>query len=316
MNLRPVRALKELDRQLDELSAADRAAREWARFEVAKSASTYTRRTKQVVDETMSLSATMMRAGEVDEAKRLMEEAAREVRTEEAALIETVNEVKAADASRRRQISRLKVVRSVATAFLSGSMFVFSAFGVVLARHLTSDDPTVRVPAADTIQTPPQIGNAKRVVRSVEIAPGVRLELTRSELRVFSQLAARADSEGLREFLAEHLPMELVAHVQEIVLSVAADVEGDVLEVASKILAATEEQAPEGSGEVSASDPEASSAPEQENEPEAEPQPEPTPENGPSPSPDPSPSDDRQGTNGTPLGGLPIGNTEGEDDQP
>jgi hypothetical protein len=70
MNLRPVRALRELDRQLDELSAADRAAREWARFELAKSASRYTRQTKRVVDETMTLSATMMRAGEVAPKKR------------------------------------------------------------------------------------------------------------------------------------------------------------------------------------------------------------------------------------------------------
>lgn len=311
MNLRPVRALRELDRQLDELSAADRAAREWARFELAKSASIYSRRTKQVVDETMSLSATMMRAGEVDEANRLMEEAAREVRTEEAALIETVNEVKAADASRRRQISRLKIVRSVATAFLSGSMFVFSAFGVVLARHFTNDDPALRVPSRDVAQAPPQIGSAKRVVRSVEIAPGVRLELTPSQLREFSKLAARADSEGLREFLAKHLPIELVAQVQEVVLSVAGSAEGTVRDVASRIVAAAEEEASESSEEVAAAEPDGGSESE-ETEAESAPQSEPTPENGPSPSPDPSPSDDRQGTNSTPVGELPIGNTEGD----
>ncbi len=312
MKLRPVRALKELDRQLDELSAADRAAKEWARFELARSASIYTRRTKRVVDETMSLSATMMRAGEIDEANRLMEEAAREVRTEEAALIETVNEVKAADASRRRQISRLKIVRSVATAFLSGSMFIFSAFGVVLARHFTGDDPAVRAPVADVAQAPLKIGSAKRVVRSVEIVPGVRLKLTRSELREFSQLAAQADSEGLREFLAKHLPMDLVARVQEVVLSAVASAEGDVKDVTSRILSAAEEEAMESSEEAATSEPDAGSEGEQETEAEAQPQSEPTPEDGPSPSPEPSPSDDKQGTDNTPVGELPLGASEGD----
>jgi hypothetical protein len=308
MNLRPVRALRELDRQLDELSAADRAAREWARFELAKSASRYTRQTKRVVDETMTLSATMMRAGEVEEANRLIEEAEREVRTEEAALIETVNEVKAAGASRRRQISRLRLVKSVATAFLSGSMFIFSAFGVVLARQFTNDDPVIHGQETDVAAQPaPEIGSAKRVVRSVEIAPGVRLELTRSELKEFSKLAATADRAGLLAFLEDRLPKDLVAHVQEVLLAAVAEVTGDdAVQTTSRVLAAVEEQAEkseeEAPSEAEASDPE--------GEAETEPQPEPTPENGTSPSPEPSPSDDRQGGNGMPLGGFPFGNDD------
>ncbi|HEU4481210.1 MAG TPA: hypothetical protein VFS18_04935, partial [Actinomycetota bacterium] len=109
MRFRPIRDLRELNRTLDELRCAHEAAEESARFELARSATRFSRRSREVVDSTMNLSAVLMRAGEVAEANRLLAEAHREVATEEAALLETVHYVEAEGAVRREKMTRLRL---------------------------------------------------------------------------------------------------------------------------------------------------------------------------------------------------------------
>ncbi|MBA2725376.1 MAG: hypothetical protein H0U53_05250, partial [Actinobacteria bacterium] len=75
MELRPLRAFRQADRNLKEELHAERAASEAARFEITRSATQFSRRSKEVVDGTINLSAVLMRAGEVDEANRLLAEA-------------------------------------------------------------------------------------------------------------------------------------------------------------------------------------------------------------------------------------------------
>lgn len=308
MNLRPWRTLRELDRQLDELSEADRNAEEWARLELTRSASTFSRETKRVMDDTVSLSATLLRAGEVEEASRLMAVIEQEVKTEEAALIETVNEVKAAGAVRRRRMARLKLVKAVATAALSGSMFMLSAAGVVVARGLTAEDGAVAVPGlpesseADTV--------AAADTRRVTVAPGIKLSLTPAEVKELSQLTADLDAEGLREFLAGIVPSKMLDEVHDALLEAVAEALGPIalpeqihvdLPPVREIVQASapkppkEERSPEPS-------PEPSSTPE---DPSPEPEPEPQPE----PSGDDPKDDDKGGDGGVgsdgPLGGLP-----------
>jgi hypothetical protein len=322
-----VRVLREIDRRLEELSAAERAAEEHARFELARSASRFSRRTKKVVDDTMSLSATLVRAGEVDEANRLMLEAERQVRDEEAALIETVNEAKAAGANRRRTISQLRIARTVATAFLSGSMFVFSAFGVVLARQVFADDPTVQRPA----QRGPELanGSAKRI-HSIEVAPGVKLRLTSAEVKELTRLAGNFDKKGLREFLVQRLPNGLVVQIQGTLLSLAGQVlddEGMTLslrgfasEARSESASWNEEDGSEGDGwgdgwGGAEGDGGTAAEADDDDEPTPSEEPEPTPDDEASPSPEPSPTQDRDedpDDNHTPLGWPPLSGGDGE----
>ncbi len=291
MNLRPLRALKELDKRLDKLDAEDRAAEELARFELARSASRYTRRTQKVVDETMSLSATMMRAGEVKEAERLMQEVEREVRTEEAALIESVNEVKAAEAVRHRHLTKLRFLRGLATAFLSGGMFAISAFGMVAARHLTSDDPTVQPPDVAGVQVEAGTTETRTSsLKAIRVAPGVKLTLTPFELKTFTRLTKEMDEQGLRKFLEDRLPLSMVAEVQSVLLTAATEAFDEKLEEPMQfIIAAVRQQASETSEEV-AEEPADRPSPSENPSDESSAEPEQT---SPSPEPEPSPSDDK-----------------------
>lgn len=279
MAIRPFRAIRDLDRRLDEAHAADRAAQEWARFELARSATRYTRRTRKVVDDTMSLTATLMRAGEVYEASRLMEEVEEQVRTEEAALIERVNEVKAAEMVRKRKLNRLKVAKTLATAFLSGGMFIFSAFGVAVAKYLVTDDPRV-VPPTQT-QDSPQI-KITLSGRSIEVAPGVELKLTPAEFKEFTRIARSGDEGELTLFLAGHLSPEVLERVQAVLLTAVADL--DVPDLQLMLREAVRDEAESAPAESS---PEPSDSPQPSSEPsdEESSSPEPSPDSEPEPSP-------------------------------
>ena len=113
----------------DEAALAD----DEASYKLTLSARGFSRRTRRVVDDKLSFSATLMRAGEVRAASRLLDEVQDEVRTEEAALLEQVNEVKAAQAVRREKMTRLRLVRLVAVATLGSMLMGLSALGMTAA---------------------------------------------------------------------------------------------------------------------------------------------------------------------------------------
>lgn len=309
MNLRPLRKLREIDRQLDELTAAERAAEEWARFEIARSATSFSRNTQKVVDNTMSLSATLMRAGEVHEANRLMAEAEREVRTEEAALIETVNEVKAAGEMRRHRMTKLKIAKAIATAFLSAGMFATSAFGFVMARQFTKDDPVVSDPSGTVAGGPGRTVKRHVGKHAIEVAPGIQLRLTSSELKEFEKLTADLDRDGLRKFLARRLPLHLVDEAQTLLLALVADTFGEIDSATAPLasstgvtsrVARTVKTAP---SDKSTSDPSPSSDdPSPSQEPSSE------------PSPEPSPTDDDKQDDSDGPGNVPLGWPLDDDD--
>ncbi|MDQ3985522.1 MAG: hypothetical protein M3280_03385 [Actinomycetota bacterium] len=111
-------------------------ADESARYRLTVSARRFSRRTKDVVDDKLSFSATLMRAGEVDAANRLLEEVERDVRTEEAALIETMNEMKLARVNRRQAMTRVRLARMVAVSVVGSMLMGFSALGMAAASFL------------------------------------------------------------------------------------------------------------------------------------------------------------------------------------
>ncbi|MGH2694940.1 MAG: hypothetical protein ACRDJJ_09045, partial [Actinomycetota bacterium] len=75
-------------------------------------------------------------AGEVEAANHMLAEVERDVRTQEAALMETVNEVRAVRAVQSAHMTRLRLARLVAVAMLGSVLMAGSAIGMTLARML------------------------------------------------------------------------------------------------------------------------------------------------------------------------------------
>lgn len=228
-NMRPLRAYRRISEQLSELEQAELIADERARMELAQSASRFTRRTQEVVDGTMSLSAALMRAGEVAEANRLLQEVERDVASEEAALIETVNEVKVRGAISRSRITRLKLMKMIAAATMGASLFVFSAFSVAVASFLNESPETPGSYAERDLGR-----SGQNALETVRIA-GIDVELTRSQANLYSKLTrGNVDSDRLERFLMSVLPLDLASEVQAALADKAETLTGAIAERADQ----------------------------------------------------------------------------------
>jgi hypothetical protein len=194
-------------------SDEDRAAG----FELAVSTRHFARRAQKVVDDKLSFSATLMRAGEVEAANRLLAEVEHEVLQEEAALLEKVAEVKVAHSGDRKPVTRLRLARAMAVAMLGSTVLASSAVGMAVVGLFRDDN-------AAQVGTPPgrddgESGrlHAKSNGAKVErLVAGVKLKMTGSELRRFRQLTTGGvtDQEGLESFLLGILPTPLAEKVQ------------------------------------------------------------------------------------------------------
>ncbi|MDQ4094984.1 MAG: hypothetical protein M3174_02095 [Actinomycetota bacterium] len=131
--LRLMGDLSQLRREFRDLATESAAQEEQAKYELTTSARRFSRRARHVVDDKLSFSATLMRAGEVDAANRLLEEVHDDVRTEEAALIEKMNEVKVARAATRESMSRVRLARMLAVSLVGSLLMGFSALGMAAA---------------------------------------------------------------------------------------------------------------------------------------------------------------------------------------
>ena len=229
-NMRPLRAYRRISEQLSELEQAELIADERARMELAQSASRFTRRTQEVVDGTMSLSAALMRAGEVAEANRLLQEVERDVASEEAALIETVNEVKVRGAISRSRITRLKLMKMIAAATMGASLFVFSAFSVAVASFLNESPETPGSYSERDLGR----GGQMNALETVRIA-GIDVELTRLQANLYSKLTrGNVDSDRLERFLMSVLPFDLASEVQAALADKAETLTGAIAERADQ----------------------------------------------------------------------------------
>ena len=135
-----------LRRELKELSQdCARAAddEETAGFELTRSARAFSQRAREAADDKLAFSATLMRAGEVGAANRMIHDLEQDVRTEEATLAEQVYEVKVAAATRRSKMTRLRLARTLAAAVLAAGLLAFSAAGMGVASFLAdmNDEP-------------------------------------------------------------------------------------------------------------------------------------------------------------------------------
>lgn len=224
---------KELRDSVVELFDDDRSAEAEASLRITRSAQRFTKNTKEVVDDKLSFSATLMRAGEVQAANRLLAEVEHEVREEEAALIESVNEVKVAQSLRRARVTRLRLARMLAVAALGSAVLSFSAAGMAVAGFLRD--------RAEAISRPDTDGNsgiAAAEVRSsgkkVAMSTMRRLRIGQVDLLLTKEQYARLKALGgggsssidELEDLLNALPDPLANQIQE-AITVA---EGEVAE--------------------------------------------------------------------------------------
>lgn len=223
--------IRELRRELHELTKPS-SEEEEATYKIAVSARRFSRRSKHVVDDKLNFSATLMRAGEVDAANRLLEEFERDIRTEEAALIECVNEVKVARSLKRDRVSKLRLFRMLAVALLGACVMSFSALGIAVAgmfHDRASKDAAIasaagkgaRV-AAPARKAPAKANDrSRRTMRALQAA-GARSSLTAHQLETVRELAISGDDAELTDYLLSVLPATVAQKVSH-VLGVAED---------------------------------------------------------------------------------------------
>jgi hypothetical protein len=293
--MRPLDELRRLQRNLRELRRADAAAEESARFELTQSTRHFSRKTQKVLDDTMALSATLMRAGEVEEANLLIAEVEREVREEQAALHEAMNEVSVERSTRRRKIYRLKLARMVAAMVVGASLMALSIGGIGLA-SLFLDDKDAGARGHESAVN--AASRQDRIRKRVKIA-GVMVKLTPRQLATLNDISSGSsvndvDVQQLLTAVLPQVPVGLVSQVQSAIVGTVATVE--VPAAVEELKAAAEKvvRADEGQGS---------------SKPKEEPSPEPSQE--PEPSPSESPSD---GGSEEPSGGEQKGGAE--DDLP
>ena len=236
---RAIGDLRELHQSVVELFDDDRTAEAEASLQIARSAQRFSHNTKEVVDDKLSFSATLMRAGEVDAANRLLAEVEHEVREEEAALIETVNEVKVAQSMRRERVTRLRLARMLAVASLGAALLTFSAAGMAVAGFLRDRAEAVSRPH-DGGGDGSQNARGRKVAASVKERNTMRrlrigdvdLLLTKSQFKTLKALTGGAaiDTSGLHALLSS-LPDPLADRIEEAITVAEAQVESTETEV-------------------------------------------------------------------------------------
>ncbi len=239
--------LSALHRELRELSSRRSEEEERASYELAVSARRFSRRAKHVVDDKLSFSATLMRAGEVDAANRLLEEVEQDVRVEEAALIETMNEAKVARASSGGYaLSRKRLARMVGVSLAGAMLMGFSALGMAAASFLQDREEAQARQNAVAQRRALRHGDADASrhhlkdidgrVRKLLAASGMDLDLSPAQILSLERLTSGSvNVAALESFLsrvlpssnlASHMASQIAARVSPVVAAVDEAREG------------------------------------------------------------------------------------------
>ena len=279
------RPIERIASWVNQPTEADRAAG----LELAVASRRFSRRTKAVVDDKLSFSAALMRAGEVEAANRMLAEVQQEVLTEEVALLERFNEVKVAQSMQPR-VTRARLARTLAVAMIGSSLLAFSAAGAMVAGFFDNDDQAIHgpQPGADGDAADAGLDQVKGV-RQIKVA-NVPMTMTSAQFRRYTKLTSGAiDEDDLELFLLEFLPPALAEKVHFALVAgietLPQPIEDEVVAVASRVneqprqsAAAANENA-EPRPEESADDAQQSSPePSDSGSPSEEPTPDPTEE--------------------------------------
>ena len=228
---RIVRDLRDLYRGFVDLLVLEDEGED-ASYAIAASAQRFSRNAQAAVDDKLNFSATLMRAGEVEAARRLLREFHDDVREEEVALIERVNEVKAAEAVRRAGMTRVRFARLLAVALVGSSALSFSAAGMALAGLIrdraAANDASIAAPEESDDRVLGTRLAARAIddgrLRRVNIGR-VQLLLSRSEIRTIRELAGGSVNESGLQDLISLLPDLLAEKVQEAFVAASEAVE-------------------------------------------------------------------------------------------
>lgn len=275
-------------------------------LELAVSAHTFSRRTTAVVDDKLSFSAALMRAGEVDAAQRLLAEVEEEVLIEEAALIERVNEVKVARSMSREHMTRGRLARTLAVAMLGSSLLAFSAAGMAVVGLFKDNDRAIHgsgTPGRGIMDVRHVEAGESNALASKVIA-GVRVAMTPAQQKRYEQLQSTgfANEDELERFLLEVLPTPLAEKIHTALVTGMSHLPKPMrkeLKLAANFVADKHREVSSNGGSPEKRE----AAPEPSEKPSEEPAPEPSeePEGGSEreePSPSPTPED---GTPNVPL---------------
>jgi hypothetical protein len=251
---------------------------EEACFETARSARGFSRRASAVLDDKLAFSATLMRAGEVDAAFRMMREAETEVLREESVLLEVVNNVAAAGATRRSRMTRLRLARLLATAVITASLMVFSVVGFavasIIAERISPDEVGNGRRAAGAVETSDDLARSR--VHKVRLPSGNKVALNQRHFRTYRaiikgrpvapyKVTAFLDSlppGEVKAFLAG-LPSDVAQILRETIG--LAPVTGEALSLVDSTVRKAKESSDETKSQPSSSEESEESAPEAES---------------------------------------------------
>ncbi|MGH2819863.1 MAG: hypothetical protein ACRDJ5_04330, partial [Actinomycetota bacterium] len=161
-----------------------------------------------------------------------------DVVTQEAALIERMNEVRLSGARQREQITRLRTLRTLAVCALGAGLLMCSAFGIAVAgfleRRAREDraDPRIHSVAVPTPRASgegpsgaapaPAADRASRLVRLT--VGGVSLRLTPDQYVLYRRITSGPIDQGrLQAFLLQLLPAQEVAAFERALLASRED---------------------------------------------------------------------------------------------
>lgn len=208
--------MRRLRREILELNhQCARAAKdeESASFELTRSARDFSRRTREVSDDKLAFSATLVRAGEFEAANRLIADLEVDVRTEEAALAEQVNEVKVVSAMRREKMTGLRLARTLAATTLSAGILMLSVAGVAVAAFIedltdgSSSQGRRAVEEGSAFSALDHPAAKPGVMKDIRFADGTRITLSRDQFLALKRLARSGD---VNRAQLERLLVELV----------------------------------------------------------------------------------------------------------
>jgi hypothetical protein len=217
---------------------AEREADPGASYDLAVTTHRFSKRAQAVVDDKLTLSATLMRAGEVDEARRLLAEAERDLRSEEAALMRQVEDLGTYRAMHRPRavvlerdrMSRSSLMRTLAVAVASSAVVALTTMGGAVIGLFEQRPRINRVGVDRTIDD--QDGSSTRAIttaggsRGIAVRiNGVRVVLTRSEWRALKRARRSGDDDAVRNLLGLIAP-ELMASAPGVIVEIIGKIDG------------------------------------------------------------------------------------------
>jgi hypothetical protein len=225
--------------RLDERTGDSEAA-----YDLAVTTHRFSSRARAMVDDKLSASAALMRAGEVTEAQRLLAEAEQDLLAEEGELLRQIEELDTYRSLHQQQVvvverpTRGSLMRTVAVAAASSAVLALATMGGQVMGLFEPNSPIPSIQASPTID---RLGVQQgRSIRSTSARRGVavringvKVVLTRAEWRALKRAQRSGDEEAINDLLDVIAP-ELTASAPTEVVEIVAGAVSVINEVAQQ----------------------------------------------------------------------------------